>query len=62
MGDEYLGGFADPAPDWAKLLEAEVDLSKVSAALNRESAIRSVMKIRTVSRGEAIMILEERDR
>jgi hypothetical protein len=62
MGDEYLGGFAEPAPDWAKLLENEVDLSRVSAALNRESAIRSVMKIRKVGRGEAVMILEERDR
>jgi hypothetical protein len=62
MGDEYLGGFAEPAPDWVKLLENEVDLSRVSAALNRESAIRSVMKIRKVGRGEAVMILEERDR
>lgn len=62
MGDEYLGGFAEPAPDWAKLLENEVDLSKVQAALNREAALRSVMRIRSVGRGEAVMILEERDR
>lgn len=62
MADEYLGGFADPAPRWAELFEQAEDLTVASGALNREAAIRSVMKIRRVSRGEAIMILEERDR
>lgn len=58
MADEYLGGFADPAPSWARLFEQAEDLTVVSGALNREAAIRSVMKIREVGRNKAAAIVD----
>lgn len=42
----------------AEALEAEDDLEQVSRALNREAAIRSVMKIREVSREQAAAIVD----
>lgn len=43
---------------WELLLREEADLEQVSAALNREAAIRSVMKIREVGREQAAAIVD----
>jgi hypothetical protein len=42
----------------AEALEAEEDLEQVGKALNREAAIRSVMKIRACSREDAAKIVD----
>lgn len=42
----------------AEALEAEDDLEQVSRALNREAAIRSVMKIREVGHEQAATIVD----
>jgi hypothetical protein len=44
--------------NWRELMEQAPDLGEVSAALNREAAIRSVMKIREVGREQAAAIVD----
>lgn len=53
----HSGGGA-PVWNWRELMKQAEDLAEVSAALNREAAIRSVMKIREVGREQAAKIVD----